>query len=71
MKTTLVNIPASVLITLLGAASLPAQVAPVAANSAIVPVPRNDWIVQHEGFNEIAKKGGVDVLFIGDSITNG
>lgn len=41
------------------------------ANTATKPVPRNDWMVQHERFNAIAKKGGVDVVFIGDSITNG
>ena len=44
---------------------------PASANSATVPVPRNDWIVRHEGFNSIAKKGGVDLLFLGDSITDG
>jgi beta-glucosidase len=44
---------------------------PAAANSATVPVPRNDWLVRHEGFNAISKKGGVDLLFIGDSITDG
>lgn len=42
-----------------------------AANSAIEPVPRNDaWVKRHEGFVEIAQKGGVDVLFLGDSITD-
>lgn len=44
---------------------------PAAVNSATVPVPRNDWIVRHEGFNSIAKKGGVELLFLGDSITDG
>jgi len=35
------------------------------------PLPRdNGWVKRHEGFVEIAKKGGVDVLFLGDSITD-
>jgi lysophospholipase L1-like esterase len=43
----------------------------VAANTAIKPEPREgNWIKRHEGFVEIAKQGGVDVLFIGDSITD-
>lgn len=41
------------------------------ANPATNPVPRNDWIARHEGFNAIAKKGDVDLLFLGDSITDG
>ena len=40
-------------------------------NNAIVPVPRDaNWVKRHEGFVEIAKQGGVDLLFIGDSITD-
>ena len=40
-------------------------------NSAIKPVPRDaNWVKRHEGFVEIARKGGVNVLFIGDSITD-
>jgi lysophospholipase L1-like esterase len=54
------------LISLLGSAPLHAQ----APNPAIVPTLRNDWLVRHEGFNTIAKKGGVDLLFVGDSITD-
>ena len=35
------------------------------------PVPRDpSWGKRHESFVEIAKKGGVDVLFLGDSITD-
>ena len=30
-----------------------------------------NWMKRHEGFVEIAKKGDVDVLFLGDSITDG
>lgn len=46
------------------------RVAPTAAYST-EPLPRDGgWIKRHEGFVEIAKKGGVDVLFLGDSITD-
>jgi lysophospholipase L1-like esterase len=39
---------------------------------ATKPAPRDDkWVKRHEGFVEIAKKGGVDVLLLGDSITDG
>jgi lysophospholipase L1-like esterase len=42
------------------------------ANTAIVPEPRDpNWVKRHEGFVEIARQGGVDVLFLGDSITDG
>jgi lysophospholipase L1-like esterase len=41
-------------------------------NSATTPAPRDKgWVKRHEGFVEIAKKGDVDVLFLGDSITDG
>ncbi|MEO5958051.1 MAG: platelet-activating factor acetylhydrolase IB subunit [Opitutaceae bacterium] len=34
-------------------------------------MPRDpNWVKRHEGFVEIAKQGGVDVLFLGDSITD-
>lgn len=43
----------------------------LAANTAIQPEPRDpNWVKRHEGFVEIAHKGGVDVLFLGDSITD-
>src|SRR6185503_879160 len=36
------------------------------------PVPKTGgWLKTHEGFVEEAKKGGFDVLFTGDSITDG
>lgn len=39
--------------------------------SATEPAPRDaGWVKRHEGFVAIAKKGGVDVLFLGDSITD-
>jgi len=43
----------------------------VKLHSAIKPVPRDaGWLKRHEKFVEIAKKGGVEVLFLGDSITD-
>ena len=39
---------------------------------ATKPVPRDaNWTKRHDGFVEIAKKGGVDFLLLGDSITDG
>ncbi len=41
-------------------------------NTATKPAPREaNWVKRHDGFVEIAKKGDVDLLFIGDSITDG
>src|SRR4051812_35654802 len=34
-------------------------------------VPDAGWMKRHEGFVAIAKKGDVDLLFLGDSITDG
>ncbi|MBI3849170.1 MAG: GDSL family lipase [Verrucomicrobia bacterium] len=43
-----------------------------AGNTAIKPVPREaGWLKRHEGFVAQAKEGGIDVLFVGDSITDG
>ena len=42
------------------------------ANDAVIPVPRDaGWMKRHESFNERVKKGNVDLLLIGDSITHG
>ena len=30
-----------------------------------------DWMKRHEGFVQLAHQGGIDVLFVGDSITDG
>ena len=39
---------------------------------AVKPAPRDaGWVKRHDGFVEIAKKGGVDFLLLGDSITDG
>src|SRR5216684_6727264 len=40
-----------------------------ADNTAIKPVPKDKK--RHEGFVELARKGGIEVLFLGDSITDG
>jgi lysophospholipase L1-like esterase len=43
------------------------------ADSAFVPAlnkTRSDWMSRHEKFVLEAKKGGVDILFLGDSITD-
>jgi lysophospholipase L1-like esterase len=41
------------------------------ANTAIEPVPREaNWVKRHEGFVAEAQKGGINVLFLGDSITD-
>ena len=45
-----------------------------AENSSLIPVPRDfptNWISRHEANVAEAKKGGIDLLFIGDSITDG
>ena len=41
-------------------------------HSAIKPEPRDgNWMKRHDSFNARVKQGNVDVLFIGDSITQG
>jgi lysophospholipase L1-like esterase len=65
----------------LGLAVLVAAVATAAApadekqpeHDAVKPAPRKDagWVKRHESFVDRAKKGDVDVLFLGDSITQG
>lgn len=43
-----------------------------AAHDAIKPVPRaGGWMKRHESFNARVAKGNVDLVFIGDSITQG
>ena len=58
-------------IVALCAATLPAQkVATV--HDALKPVPRaGRWMKRHEAMNERVRKGNVDLVFIGDSITQG
>lgn len=41
-------------------------------NDAVVPVPREGgWMNRHQSFNTRVKQGNVDLLLIGDSITQG
>jgi len=41
-------------------------------NDAVVPAPREgNWMKRHESFNERVKQGNADLIFIGDSITQG
>jgi lysophospholipase L1-like esterase len=41
-------------------------------NDAIVPAPKEgNWMTRHQSFNERVKQGHADLLFIGDSITQG
>jgi lysophospholipase L1-like esterase len=49
-----------------GASALSAQTEP---NLATKPEPRPDQMYWHNTFSAQAKKGGIDLLFIGDSIT--
>lgn len=49
-----------------------AALAAVAPNSATTPVPRDgNWLKLHESFNERAKQGDIELVFLGDSITQG
>ena len=48
-----------------------AAVAQMSGNTATNPVPRDPkWVIRHEGFVQEAQKGGIDILFLGDSITD-
>jgi len=41
------------------------------ANPAVEPAPRDQaWIARHEGFVAEAHRGGIELLFLGDSITD-
>jgi lysophospholipase L1-like esterase len=45
-----------------------------AQNTALIPTPRDfptNWLAQHEANVASAQKGGIDILFLGDSITAG
>jgi hypothetical protein len=57
---------------LLSPASSPAQATDqISSNSATNPLPRDPkWVARHEGFVTQAKQGNIDLLFLGDSITD-
>jgi beta-glucosidase len=60
-------LPLLVLATLFSIAGQAAE-----PHDAITPVPREGgWMKRHESFNERVAKGNVDLIFIGDSITQG
>ncbi len=57
----------ALVLTLCGSASVDAQ-----APATVTPVPRQGgWMKLHEKFLDRAKQGNVDLLFLGDSITQG
>ena len=48
------------------------SIAETAKNLAVEPRPREGgWVKRHESFNEISKKGEAQLVFLGDSITQG
>jgi lysophospholipase L1-like esterase len=59
---------------LLMAGGLSAQTSkPTGLPAPLAPAPRlqpTNWLGRHEGFVAQAKKGGIDLLFLGDSITD-
>lgn len=49
-----------------------AQEKEIPSSFATQPVPRDElWLKRHESFNEISKKGEAQLVFLGDSITQG
>jgi hypothetical protein len=66
-----VPIAGSWLIALSCIVALPGSAADDTANTTVTPAPRQEawWIKQHEAKNERLKKGDVDLIFLGDSIT--
>jgi lysophospholipase L1-like esterase len=52
-------------------AAEPVTPPPIVRASAVVPAGKGgDWLKRHEEFVAEAKRGGIDVLFLGDSITD-
>lgn len=57
---------------LLASALLASTAFSAETNYAIQPVPRDGgWVNRHESFNAISKKGEAELVFLGDSITQG
>ncbi len=52
------------------AAPVAATAPAVRPNTALIPQLNPGFMKRHEGFVEIAKKGDIDLLFMGDSITD-
>ncbi len=65
--------PAYLFISVVLATSCVSVSSPPPTHSAVTPVPRKDkgWVDRHESFNKRAAQGNVDLIFIGDSITQG
>ncbi len=60
------------LVLLAGVATMPTRGDEAKEHAAVKPVPRDaNWMKRHEKFNEIAKKGEAELVFFGDSITQG
>ena len=69
LKRGAVLVPFAVLLLIATSAS---AVDTLQKHSAIKPEPRNDgWMNRHKSFNKRASEGNVDLVFIGDSITEG
>ena len=61
----------SILLTALALIATPCLVA-AEEHDAIKPVPRQGgWLTRHQSFNKRVAEGNVDLVFIGDSITQG
>jgi len=51
--------------------AIPAVTDAIVENTATNPVPLGaGWVRRHEGFVQDAREGGIDILFMGDSITD-
>jgi lysophospholipase L1-like esterase len=63
-------VPISLLFTAVLLAQAPAPATPEPLYGAIAHPKEGYWLERHKGFVAQAKKGGIDVLFLGDSITD-
>jgi lysophospholipase L1-like esterase len=62
----------SVALSLITLCVVSVSLAETAKNLAIDPKPRaGAWITRHESFNEVSKQGEAQLVFLGDSITQG
>lgn len=62
----------SALLSLITLGMVSVSLAETAKNLAIDPKPRSGpWIKRHESFNEVSKQGEAQLVFLGDSITQG
>lgn len=62
----------SVALSLITLCVVSVSLAETAKNLAIDPKPREGpWITRHESFNEVSKQGAAQLVFLGDSITQG